>query len=105
MVVRARNPFVLCVSVLFLGSGCAAPTASQHLSQAEAIRIADAEIRKQYHVPIDSFERAASYVASRKSWIISYHPRFIGDRPHSRRRAALVMDVDEKTRKAGMIVE
>jgi hypothetical protein len=66
---------------------------------------ADAEVRKQYHVPVDSFERSAFHVASETSWFISYHPHFLGDSPHSHRDAAFVMQVDEKTRRAFRVYE
>jgi hypothetical protein len=106
MVERAPRQFVLCTAaLLLLGSGCAAPIASQPLSQAEAIRIADAEVRKQYHVPVDSFERSASHVASQNSWFIGYHPHFIGHRSRAQRDAAFVMQVDDKTRRAYRVYE
>jgi hypothetical protein len=105
MVERAPRQFFLCTALLLLGSGCAAPIASQPLSQAEAIRIADAEVRKQYHVPVDSFERSASYVAAQASWFIAYRPHFIGERRHFQRDAAFVMQVDEKTRKAYRVLD
>jgi hypothetical protein len=105
MIVCGPRQLVLSAALLLFGSGCVGPIASQPLTQADAIRIADIEVRKHYHVPVDYFERSASHVASEHSWLIGYHPHFIGDRLHGERDAVFVMQVDEKTRRAYRVYE
>jgi hypothetical protein len=97
MIVRARELALWC-GILVLGSGCVAPAISQGLSEAEAIRIADAEARKAYQLPLAQYEHWPVHrYASEGRWYIGY-------RQPGKKFVDFGIDVYDKTRKASILI-
>lgn len=96
---RSLGAFV--VTLTLLVAACATVRAGPQLSAAEVIRLADAEARRHgNNYEPRHFKRAdAHYVARFHRWWVNYDPK-----PGERGREAFTIDVDDKTKQAGLIL-
>lgn len=80
---------------------CATASASPQLTSAEVIRLADAEaLRHGDKYDPRHFKRSApNYSARFHTWWVSYDPK-----PGQHGREAFTVDIDDKTRRTGLVV-
>lgn len=87
--------------LMFVSAGCATVSASPHLTPAEVIRLADAAAHRhsdRYNPRY--FNRAEpNYSARFHAWRVNFNPK-----PGTGRREAFTIEVDDKTKEAGLIL-
>ena len=91
----------LFVIVTFLVAACATVSARPHLTRAEVIRLADTEARRHGdNYDPRRFKRADPHYAARfNAWWVRYDPKSRGSA-----HAAFTINVDDKTKQAGLIL-
>ena len=91
----------LFVTLTLVLVACATASPGPQLTSAEVIRLADAEARRhgEKYDPRHFKRSAPKYAARFRTWWVSYDPK-LGQSG----RKAFTIDVDDKTKQAGLIV-
>ena len=92
--IRAKHTCIIAMLAFALG-GCASTQAGAHLSETQAIRIADAEVQRHHRHLGDYVPRSATFSPQTHLWSVGYQPRT--------GHADFLMQVDDRTRKVQML--
>jgi len=96
MVTRLAKHILIIAMLAFISGVCAGAPAGAHLTEAQAIRFADAEVQRHHRDLRYYLPRSATFSPQTHLWSIGYQPQ--------KGHADFLMQVDDRTHKVQMLM-